>query len=150
GLAALLWLAARRRFYGTLELKLTAAPLLAVQLCLSIAGTGLLLGLAFLVLVLAPDPGAWLLDFLAEIGLSGGWLGLLLPMSAALWYTTQLARRGLLPLGIAFALGLGLQAACTVCHWDSGNWLAFHVLLAYWSLTGLVVLALGLIGSMPE
>src|SRR5262249_57722253 len=38
GLAALIWLGARKRIYGDLELRLSASPLLAIQIALTFLG----------------------------------------------------------------------------------------------------------------
>jgi hypothetical protein len=153
GAAALLWLAARKRFYGDLELKLSSSPLLFVQILMGILANGPLLGLALLILFVAPDPGTTLLNFLADVGKAGGWLALLLPMAAALWYTSQSTPRSRLPMAVVFGLALGILGACTACEWDASlaaipgpsNWLGFHVLTAAWSTLGLGTLALGLV-----
>ncbi|MBL8796675.1 MAG: hypothetical protein JNM56_22425, partial [Planctomycetia bacterium] len=145
GLAALLWLAARKRFYGDAELRLASSPLLAVQILLGIVGNLPTLGLAFLTLLVAPDPGNTARIWLSEVGEALGWLSLGLPMIAALWYTSQATPRSRLPVGIAFALGVGVLGACGLSRWDTlGEWYGFHFLMVAWSTTALATLGLGL------
>lgn len=141
GAGALLWLAARKRFYGTLELRLSASYLLATQILLAILGNVLLLGLAGLYLFVMPGSP----KVLDPLGEAGGWLAFLLPTAAALWY----AARASLPRQFAVVAGCGLLfgilAACTACTWDTGDWLAFHTLTVSWGTLGLMTLMLGLV-----
>ena len=144
GAAALLWLGARKRFYGDQELRLQSAPLLLTQIVLGILSNVPTLALACLLLFLDPALNWATTNTVVDFGKAGGWLALLLPMAASLWYTTQATPHSRLPVLVLFGLGLSAVAACTACQWDAGNWLAFHVLLVGWSTTGLLVLGLGL------
>src|SRR5207237_1001313 len=103
GAAALLWLASRKRFYGSMELKLTGSPMLAGQVLLGILGNAPVLGVALGVLFVAPDPGTTMLTWLAGIGEGGGWLGPFLAfpaeqiqrwVNAIGWLVVVLALRG--------------------------------------------------------
>jgi hypothetical protein len=145
GLAALIWLAARKRIYGDLELKLSASPLLATQIALTFLCNLAWLGLALAVLVVVPDPGPSMLATLADFGGVGGCLAVLLPMIAGLWYAQQVAPRSRLPAAVIHGLAFGVLLACIVCGWDTGNWLGFHVLQIGWSTIGLLTLALGIL-----
>jgi hypothetical protein len=143
GAGALLWLAARKRLYGTLELRLSASYLLAVQILLALLGNAFLLGLAGLYLFVMPDSAP---RDLVPLGEGGGWLAFLLPTAAALWY----AARSTLPRQFAVVgfcgLLFGILAACTASTWDTtGQWVAFHTLTVSWATLGLVTLGLGLV-----
>jgi hypothetical protein len=150
GAAALLWLTARNRFYGTLELRFSVSPMLALQVLLAYLGNLPLLGFAVAVLLVAPDPGTSMLAFLAEVGGAGGWLAIALPLIGGIWYAAQATPSGRLPLSVVLILSLGVVASCSACRWDTGNWLAFHVLMTAWSTTGLGLLGLGLASSMLQ
>jgi len=143
GAGALLWLAARKRFYGTLELRLSASYLLAVQILLALLGNVLLLGLAGVYLVAMPG---WAPRALVPLGEGGGWLAFLLPAAAALWYAARASMpRQFASVGVCGLL-LGILAACTASTWDTtGQWLAFHTLTVSWATLGLATLGLGLV-----
>jgi hypothetical protein len=137
---AFLWLAVRRQIYDARALSLATSPLLATQIALGLAANFPLLAgpLAQIVgLPGEPFPAA-----LVPIGHVGGWLALLLPAAAALWYADQAEPRARGHLLIAGCMGLGILAACSAAAGaHPGDWLAYHVLTATWAGLGLAVLA---------
>lgn len=148
GAGALLWLAARKRLYGRLELRLSSSPLLAGQVALGIGGNAYVLFRALAALFVNPyTPSA----DVGQVGQGGGWLALLLPMVAGLWYAARsaLPRRFFLVAG--HALMIGVLAACSASPWDTaGQWLSYHVLTLSWVTAGLLVLAVGVVAVVVE
>lgn len=142
GLVALIWLAARERFMGT---GLVATrPYLASQIALPCLINIVLIGTSFLTIFIQPALSTPRQDYLISLSQLGGWLALLLPMAATLWYAPREHRLKLLAL---HGLGLGVLAGCLAMRWDSGDWLAFHVLTAVWLLVAVGVTALTLLGD---
>lgn len=131
--AALLWLWWRRQGYGPPEQRVGAESLISVQVGLGLCGNALLTLLPLAALVLAP--GRPLPPELAAAGNVGGWVALALTAAAALGLVAQSAPRGRLPVIVLTALAAGVLAACFASLWDTGNWLAYHVLLAGWGMT---------------
>jgi hypothetical protein len=80
---------------------------------------------------------------LLAAGSPPGWLALAAAGPAAIRPLGIRLRSARPPGAAAGGLGLGVLAAGTAARWDRGEWLAYHVLLALWTLTGLVVLARG-------
>lgn len=145
GLVALIWLAARERFLGTGQDDANR-PFLAGQVALALVGNLPVLGLAFLALFLAPQSAtSWAATQVANIGLLGGWLALLIPLAAAIWHASQVKSMRLMPLLVWHALGCGVLAGCFALPWDTGNWLAFHVMTGVWLLVALGATGLTLI-----
>jgi hypothetical protein len=73
---------------------------------------------------------------------TGSWLGwmALAGVTAVMliWVKREDPEREHLFVGFA-ALFLGATAACTLAHWDTGNWLAFRALLASWAVLAVVL-----------
>jgi hypothetical protein len=142
--AALLWLAANYRVYADRPPGVTATPLLSVQVFLGLAGNAVLLVQpAFLALVWTP--GDLPRSVVDADGLAG-WLTLGVTAAVA-WAQLRLTRMqgGMQVLG-SLGLGAGVLAACTAAHWDQGNWLAYHVLMAAWGLQAVLMLGAGSVG----
>jgi hypothetical protein len=139
-LVSLLWLGLRGRLYGDQELRVSSGPLLAAQVLLAVCGNLVLLLSPAVTLYFRPErslPGSIL-----PVGQVTGWLALLLTSAAAFWYGDQVAPRLRRSAVVALVLGLGILAACAGSAWDTGGqWLAFHVWLTAWTITGLSVLA---------
>jgi hypothetical protein len=117
---------------------------LTSQVAMGLLGLAVLLVVPVLALVLSPaNP-----PLPAEFGGVGSWLALAMAIGAAGWYFYQIDPSRLVHLCGCFGLGLGILAACFVCHeWDyNGTWLSYHVLTAAWWVWALVML----IASMLE
>jgi hypothetical protein len=121
--------------------RLPAGPLLAVQVLLGLTGNGLLLLSGFMPLFLDPSMAGAVVP--VEIGLGGGWLATLLVTFAAFWYLDKVRPRWRLHALGYFGAAAGVLAACFAAQWDTGNWLAYYVLLAAWCSAGLGVVAAG-------
>lgn len=125
---ALLWLALRDRLYETEERRLGGGPLLAVQVCLGLAGNALLF-LAAAPIVLVPGERLW--SVLAHVGDTWGWSAWLLALAGAGWYALRAWGRYRGGLAGVLTLGVGILAACAMSHRDDGHWQAYHTLLAF-------------------
>ncbi|MCI0461466.1 MAG: hypothetical protein L0Z62_31330 [Gemmataceae bacterium] len=146
--AALAWLAARRRLYGTDSPGLTAAPLLNLQVALALAGNAVLLAAPLRWLI--ERPGS-LSDLVKDAGQPSGWAALLTATLAAGWHLRAATGHVSIHLLGAVGLGLGVLAACTAGHWQQdGDWLAYHVLMVSWALTALVLLTAGWLVSARD
>jgi hypothetical protein len=153
--ATLAWLWARQRLYGPLKLHASAGPLLALQAAFGLAGNVLLLGVPVGLLYLVPGLSAagqiqagTGSACLAQAGQVGGWLALVLGMAAAAWHVRQTTLRSQIPFVCALAAGVGVLAACAVSRWDHGDWLAYHVLTAAWTITAAAILAAGWLSTV--
>ena len=102
-------------------------------------------------LVLQPYPAAYHL----EVGSSAGWLGiavaLLAGIAAGFFVRTDEQQPGFAPRALtpsmmagAAILAVGIILTCTVSHWDTGNWLAFHTLLGVFVLSSASAVTIGL------
>jgi hypothetical protein len=137
---ALLWLGTRKQLSGTLELSIARGPLLAIQIALGLSGNAVLL-LGPLGWLFA-NPGKPLTVDLLLAGQIWGWLALCLGVAAAFWYADQVAPRGRGHVLCTFGMAVGTLAACSASQWaQPGDWLAYHVLIAAWTGTGLIILA---------
>src|SRR5262249_34655959 len=124
GVAALLWLAARRRLYAADPPDLATAPLLRRQPALGLLATRpLLAGLAGS-LIMQPDPVGFLVR---QGGEAGGWLALLAVLAAGGWYARLVSMRRDVRVLLTLGVAMGVQAAGTAARWDQGGWLAYHV-----------------------
>jgi len=142
GAGALLWLALRKRMYGTLELRLSSSILLANQILMGLLGNVLTLGLAVLSLLALPSAPSTYVERVGKAGV----IALLLPMAASLWYAARASLRRRFFLVALHALGLGVVVACSAAPWDiAGEWLCYHVLTLSWVSAGMLTLTLGLI-----
>jgi hypothetical protein len=139
-MGTMLWLSVREWLFPPADLARPPGPLLSVQVALGFLGNALLLLFPLGHLVLQPGD---LPRHLADVGQTGGWAALILAMAAAVWYLQQNPA----PIGThlvgGMALALGVLLACTASQWDTGNWLAFHVLTAAWLLAGAAMLGFG-------
>jgi hypothetical protein len=146
--ATIAWLWARQRLYGGFDLRPTAGPLLALQATFGLAGNVVLLGVPVTLLLLFPglfadrhfhvrEGSAWI----AQAGQVGGWFALVLGMTAAGWHIRQATLRNSVHIVCALAVGVGVLAACVASRWDHGDWLAYHVLTAAWTVTATAILA---------
>ncbi len=143
GTGALLWLLLRQRLYESLELRLSASPLLALHIVLGLAANALTLSYAAWLLFLLPGAPPAILE---GIGRAGGWLALLPPLAASLWYASRAALPKRFSLVALNALAFGILLACSVTPWDTlGLWIAYHVWLVSWVATGTLLLTLGLV-----
>jgi hypothetical protein len=142
---ALLWLLWRRQVYGPPELRVAVVPLLGVQVALGLVVNALLVLLPLGALFFAPDTP--LSPELAAAGHLGGWAAVALGAIAALVYVGESLPRGRLPVVIVTALATCVLAACVAAHWDTGQWLSYHVLLAGWGVVGLATTAAGIAAS---
>src|SRR5206468_1058320 len=154
---ALAWMQTRKRLYDRLELTLSSGWLLAAQIGMAFLGNAVLLllplsGLFLLpgtlpVQTILPDPEwGWLGLIVRQAGQVWGWLAVFMTITAAAWFSRQAGRYGHVYLGAALGLALGVLAACLISPWDRGNWLAYHVLTAVWTTTGVAILAAGWAG----
>jgi hypothetical protein len=146
GVVALTWLAARRHLYHEAPLRARSSPLLGVLVGLGLAGSIAPAGGVLIHLLLAPaDP---LPALLLQVGRPAGWVALLVPMAAALWYLGLVAPRNVVHVVGAGGLMLGVLAACSAAQiTGQGGWLAHHVLSLAWTLLGLVILGVGWAGG---
>jgi hypothetical protein len=147
GAVALVWLAAVRWLIPQTDHGLTAAPLLTLQIGLTLAGNAVLLVAPLVWLIARPGnlhPGV------SQTGGLGGWIGLLLGLAAAGWHMGLMLTRGGIAVACGMGLALGVQAACSMAAWDSGNWLAYHVLIVVWSVVALALLVIGWRVTRPE
>lgn len=136
---ALLWLGMRQQIYRQTELRLATGPLLAVQVCLGIAGMVVLL--VFPLSYLVAQPGEPLPPELLAVGYPSGWLALGLATAALFSYAGQVAPKERGHILAVLGMALGVLAACSASLWaPPGSWVAYHVLLAAWTGTGLVIL----------
>ena len=143
GAGALLWLAARKRFYGDLELKLSVSPFLEAQHLLGLSGNLAVLSLAFLAIFVAPSR---LPNFVDQVGDAGGWLSLLLPMAASLWYVARSSLRQRFSYVCLYGLLLGVLAGCSVNTYDtSREWWAYQTVTVSWIALGMACLGLGVV-----
>src|SRR5262249_45268323 len=62
---------------------------------------------------------------------------------AVAWHAGHVLARLGVHLLCMMALAGGVQVACTAAAWDEGNWLAYHVLTAAWTLTTAATLTAG-------
>jgi hypothetical protein len=138
---ALAWLGLRRHLYEKAVSNVAAAPLLAAQVLLGLAGNVPLLGGPLLSLFAAP--GEPLPPELLPAGTLWGWLPLVLALAAACWYAVEAAPHVIVPLLVALGVGGGVLAACSVNPWDRGTWLSARVLLVAWLLTAVATLTAG-------
>jgi hypothetical protein len=146
---ALLWFMARKQLLGEAALHRAPSSYLVLQVGLGLAGNAVLLCSPLFWII--SQPGESLPAQLLPMGYLGGWLALGLAMAAAFWYADQLApaKRGhvLALLGLA----LGILAACSADLWAApGSWVAYHVLLATWTGTGLVILAAERVAELQD
>jgi hypothetical protein len=135
GVAALVWLWCSRRLSGF------DTPCLPAYLCLW-AGTGNALVLMPSFLAILVEPAGPMPGYMLQTGSVLGWVAFALSSTALLWYNRRDDLRGLHAAGFV-ALLLGCLAAATAGRWDTGAWLAHHVLTIAWSLAGLAILCLG-------
>jgi hypothetical protein len=138
GVCTLVWLAGRRRLYGTATTTPAAAPLLAIQLIALVLGNGFLLVRALAALVEQPQPGSPPVSLLMA-GAPLGWATVAVMALAAAWYSRIVQRFEWTALACAAGLVVTALAACS-CAGNGTGWLAYHVLLAGWTLTGCVAL----------
>jgi hypothetical protein len=143
--AAMVWLAARRRLYAVEKLTVGASPLLAVQTALGPVATAILLIPALF--AIAWTPGR-LPPWIGQVAGPAGWAALALVAVSAAWYLRRFSPRGLMHVAAGLGLGAGTLAACFSEKWNLGtpwgDWLAYHVLESAWAIVGLTVLGLGL------
>ncbi len=149
---AVLWLAARRRLYAERRLNLGAGPLLALQMVVVVIGNvGLLAGAvpALIDLIETSVPFAKLPPLVSHTGQAPGWIAWLLAATAAAIYIAQDSPRRLLHIFAPATLGLGVLVACTAApHVEP--WLPYHLLVTFWCVSGLLLLALGTIADRPS
>ena len=125
------------------ELAATQTPgLLSAQLMAALGGNVLLLAPAAVSLFVFPQWGA---AELAVVGDPLGWVGLVMTIAAA--YSIRGGRIDRLPLG-ATASGLAalsLMVAFAATRVDTGDWRAYHVLMAGLSVSASAMLALAFV-----
>jgi hypothetical protein len=125
-ISSLFWLALRDRFLHAVVARFSAAPLLAVQVFLTLAAVVTLVSPVVLIIA-APADGA---SLGTAVGQWLSWLTLVLTAVAARWY----ARAFLLPARTHFVAILGIAGAallaCTLGKSEGPNWLAYHVFVA--------------------
>ena len=137
---ALCWLAARRQLYRLREFALGDSPLLALQIAMPVVGLFVLLQVPLWGIVLEPTDLPQWINRLAD---AQGWIGLLATAVAAGWYLRQTLPGNLLHVLAGLGLGAGVLVACRVAD---HAWAASHALVAAWTLVGLLVLGLGMLG----
>ncbi|MBY0523648.1 MAG: hypothetical protein K2R98_09615, partial [Gemmataceae bacterium] len=142
GAGALLWLTARKRLYGTLEMKLSDSSFLAVQIVLGFVGNIVLLGLAAAALFVMPGSASTTVDV---FGHAGGGMALLLPMAAAFWHAVRATMPQRFAVFGVSGLLFGILAAASAAPWDTGNYLCYNVWTVSWATIGLLTLGLGLV-----
>src|SRR5262249_59172207 len=77
-----------------------------------------------------------------------GWLSLLAALAVAVCHAGRTLARGGVHVLCLLGLGAGVLLACSAASFDeSGTWLAYHVLMATWTLTAVGTLALGWLSS---
>ena len=135
---ALLWLAAHERMYADRLLSISAGPLLGLQISLLALGNLLALGIPLAELVIEPGRIA---GSLVQAGGRSGALAWLLGGAAIGIYCHKVARRELPHIVTALLLGLGVLAAGAAAAWHAEPWAPYHVLMAAWTASGFVLLA---------
>ena len=110
----------------------------ALQISFAVAANAFLLIWPLVWLVAKPDGP--LPDELRRVGDIMGWFALSASAVATVWYANQFETRNRGHILVAFGLALAVLAACSASRSaQPGDWRAFHVLLATWTGTGLVV-----------
>src|SRR5439155_11896766 len=71
------------------------------------------------------------------------WAAVVLAPTAWVWFLHRFAPQRRVHAWSLAGLMLGVVAACCASHWDSGDWLAQHVLTASWGVAGLGMLLVG-------
>ncbi|MEE8450865.1 MAG: hypothetical protein V3R99_03090 [Thermoguttaceae bacterium] len=141
---ALCWLAARRQLYRLREFALGDSPLLALQIAMPVVGLFVLLQVPVWEIVLEPTDLPQWISGLAD---AQGWIGLLATAAAAGWYLRQTLPGSLLHMLAGLGLGAGVLVACQVADQpDTNAWTASHAMVAAWTIVGLLVLGLGMLG----
>lgn len=138
GLAALVWLAGARKIYGVVPLTLRRSPWLTAWLVLLVAGTLALLAGPLYDLIVRPG------DLNAAVAAEGEawtWYALAATVVPMLWYVYRTLCSW---VGIAaVAAGLAIVVVLAFCtgRYDRHDWLAYHVLVAWWGIVGATALA---------
>jgi len=142
--AALLWMTASRRFYGTTTPLNALPPLLTLQVTLGLAANLVLVTVGGVRLIAHPGDAS---PLILNVGHWVGWLALITALAAAARYLgPTLARIRLEALAVT-GLASGVLAACAAGRWDHGHWLAYHVLLTACAVVGVATLAVGWLTS---
>jgi hypothetical protein len=147
GVWAAIWLASRRWVAAWQETSEnpSAQPLMLVQIAIGALGMALLVVPALLRIYGRPEwplGGTWI-----AVGDLHGWLALLVTAAAAFWYAGQFGAHRREPVVIPSILAGGVLAACAAGQWDTGNWLAYHVLTATWAGASLALLTAGVVAA---
>ena len=122
---AVVWLAARGRFVGDAR----GGPLLNLQIAAGLVGNALMFAVPTAWLILDPSRPH------ADLGRAGdawGWAALLGSVAAAGLYLRHSAASAV-NLLVPLALTVAAAAACSAAAFDTGDWLALHVLIAGWA-----------------
>ncbi len=139
---ALLWLAVRRRLYGSDSRGMPTAPLLSLQVGLGLLGSAALLVGPAIWLISQPDlAGELARASMAQAGHVWSWLALVVALAAAGWHARQALAHAAIHVVGTVGVVVGVLAACTAARWHPGDWLGYHVLTAAWALVGIGLLA---------
>ena len=133
GAVALIWMTAKVRLVRGRSIE---SRLLGCQLLLGVAGVVVSLGLPAVRLVWSPrliDP------MVIEAGSPLNWAALASVAAAVACYSGVRRGRRVVQVLSPLLLAVGILAACSVAQTTQEDWLAYHVLLSAWSLTGLVL-----------
>jgi hypothetical protein len=141
GLFSLLWLALRRRLYGSSPLTVEAAPYLALQIGITVLSAGVFLGAPVLLLVVQLGQDLSVEPLLA--GTPSAWLAFYLTQASLAWYVGEVSPRECWHAFASMLLGLGILRAYTVAAMENDSWLAYHHLTAAWAISGAAFLMLG-------
>jgi hypothetical protein len=113
--------------------------LMWAQLAIAAIGNCWLLLTALGLLVIAEPP---LSPWITEAGSWLGWLALILTIGAVAWYLGEQAPQGRGHLLGVLGVAGGILAACSTARPTGADpWTAYHVLIAAWTATGLILLA---------
>ena len=142
---ALAWLGVGNRLSRLQERQVWSGPLLALQIALTSAGAAAIVAPALVALLTLPGelPAGWLM----QIGSGPGAVAVGLAFVAAGWYLSETR-----PRRVIHAIGGGLGAAGVLLgagslRWTAwfalDEWLPYHVMIAFWSVAALLLLAVG-------
>ncbi|MGI9457581.1 MAG: hypothetical protein ACR2NU_13535, partial [Aeoliella sp.] len=124
GVIALCWIAAVD-WYGRRN-EVERPSLLGAQVAIAVALCALFILPSAVALVVQPTPAAWIIT----AGSALGWVAIGATGAAVLWIERRPVRQlSMTTLGGGTVL-LTAMAALTAANWDTGNWLAYHTLLA--------------------
>ncbi len=147
-LVGLVWLAAHRRLYQLRDLSVRQSPLLAVQIVLPVLANAAILLIPLAYLLEHPESlTAWMHGFADP----PGWVSLLLPAAAGLWYIERTLPGKLIHALAGLGLGAGVLVACQSHSFGpffAGEWMEYRVLFSSWTAAAVILLAMTCVANV--